>query len=179
MPKVLPSLNSNAPAKTCMSPPNASASGITTGSPPAGSTPALTRLNSTVVSPNATSPSAAGLATGTTTTSCSAISLPLLLFGQLFRLLRPTSQRWRGFAQHQHHRQHANSNHRNHDAGSSGPAGALDQPLRGIRGQAAEDRGCHGRPEREAGDPTFAGELLGGGDGADSADRAGEKGEGH
>src|SRR3954451_6464859 len=80
MPKVLPGLNSNAPAKICINPPNASASGITTRSPPAGSTPAFTRLRRTVVSPKATSPSPAGLAAGITDTDSSVIHLPLHTF---------------------------------------------------------------------------------------------------
>ena len=59
---------------------------------------------------------------------------------------------------------------RDHRARRHRPAGPLDQPLREPGRQAAEDRGRHGRAEREAGDAAFAGELLGGRDGADRAD---------
>ena len=83
----------------------------------------------------------------------------------------------RGFAHRQEHRQNAERDQRDHDPGRGGPAGPLDQPLRGIRRQAAEDRGRHGRSEREAGDPPLARELLGGGDRSDRAIAAGDRGQ--
>src|SRR3546814_19919479 len=67
------------PAMIWISPPNASASGITTGSPPAGSSPALIRLSSTVVSPKPTSPNAAGLASGAPCCTTSVITLSLAM----------------------------------------------------------------------------------------------------
>ena len=62
MPKVLPFLYSSNPAMICANPPNENAKGTTAGTASLGSTPALIRLKTTVVSPKAASPSGAGFA---------------------------------------------------------------------------------------------------------------------
>ena len=61
--------------------------------------------------------------------------------------------------------------------------GAIAQPVRSTSSWASKGvrppkiAVAPGRAQREAGDPPFAGELLGGGDGADRADPAGKRRE--
>ncbi len=76
----------------------------------------------------------------------------------------------RGFAHRQEDRQDAQRDQRDHRAGGHASSRCARPALREPRRQPAEDRGRAGRAEREAGDPAFAGELLGGGDRADRAD---------
>jgi hypothetical protein len=69
-PKTFPVLNSMIPAMSWAVPPNAIASGITTGSPATGNRPALMLLKRTVVSPKPISPSGAGFAAAISAMSC-------------------------------------------------------------------------------------------------------------
>ena len=79
----------------------------------------------------------------------------------------------------QEDRDHRHRDDGDHDAGHQRPTGAIEQHVRKPRRGAAEDRRGAGRTEREPAHAALAGELLGGGDGADRTHPAGHRRQQH
>ena len=82
-----------------------------------------------------------------------------------------------GLAQQEHDRKYRDRDDGDHQTWRAGPAGSFDDKLRDVGREPAENCGCHGGTEGEAGDSPLPRKLLGGSDSADRTDRSGEESE--